>query len=70
MMYDRLKDLIVNEAQFGSRSGGDGSGEKKGKEAKRAATINKMAKNAHAQMQNPKRERGSKSNIAKAIYGR
>ena len=69
-MYDRLKDLIVNEAQFGSRSGGDGSGEKKGKEAKRAATINKMAKKAHAQMQNPKRQRGSAANIARAIYGR
>jgi hypothetical protein len=70
MMYDRLKDLLVNEAQFGSRPGGDGSGEKKGKEAKRAGLINTMAKKAHAQMQNPKREKGSKRNIAKAIYGR
>ena len=69
-MYDRLKDLLVNEAQFDSRPGGDGSGEQKGKQAKRAATINKMAKKAHAEMQNPKRQKGSKRNIAKAIYGR
>jgi len=69
-MYDRLKDLLVNENQFSSRPGGDGSGEKKGKEAKRAGLINTMAKKAHAQMQNPKREKGSRRNIAKAIYGR
>jgi hypothetical protein len=33
MMYDRLKDLLVNENQFSSRPGGDGTGRKKGAEA-------------------------------------
>jgi hypothetical protein len=56
-MYDRIKDLLI----------GEGNAPKPGES--REAFLKRVGAKAHAEMQNPPRESGSKKNIEKAIRG-
>ena len=56
-MYDRIRDLLIGESDA----------PKPGES--REAFLKRVGAKAHAQMQNPPRESGSKKNIAKAIRG-
>jgi hypothetical protein len=56
-MYDRIRDLLI----------GENNAPRRGESIK--DFLKRVGPKAHAQMQNPPRESGSKENIAKAIRG-
>ena len=57
-MYDRLRDLLIGES---GQSNAPRPGET------RAQFLKRVGARAHAEVQNPKRQKGSAANIVRAI---